>query len=302
MSKFKLKKTSVILLLIIAAALTFIIYKADRLLSQSYFGKNNDDAIVSLDSVSNSGCFNALLVGTDKGGQLTDAIMLVNVNKDEKKIRLLSIPRDTKVTVDGKKRKINSCYAKGGITLLLDEVKQLTHAPINYYAIIQPGILAKIVDSLGGVEYEVEQDMKYSDPSQDLYIDLKAGLQTLNGDRAEQYCRFRSYVMGDLERTRAQQKFFKALFEQKLKLKYAAKLKTVYDVVAENLETNVTFKDIVSNISVMQMLVDDSQIECIEVPGEFNDMKKEGVSYYLIVNEDLEQLRSICAEYFGGHD
>ena len=300
MSKPKLKKSTLFLLLIIAAALTLVIYKVDGLMSRSYFGKNNNDAIVNLDSVSDSGSFNALLIGTDKSGQLTDAIMLVNVNKTEKKIRMLSIPRDTKVTVDGKKRKINSCYAKGGIDLLLEEVKELTDAPINYYAIIQPGALAQIVDSLGGVEYEVEQDMHYSDPSQDLYIDLEAGLQTLSGDQAEQYCRYRSYTMGDLERTRAQQKFFKALFEQKLKLKYVTKLKSVYDAVAQNLETNVTFKDIASNISVMQMLTDPSQIECIEVPGEFNDMKKDGVSYYLILNEDLEQLRSICAEYFNG--
>ena len=295
----KLKK-AVFFLLLFAAAVIFILYKADGIASKTYFGKTSDSTLINLDAVEDSSSFNLLLIGTDKSGLMTDAIMLVNVDKSDKKIRLLSIPRDTRVTVDGKRRKINSCYMRGGIDLLLDEVKQLTCAPINYYALIKPGMLADIVDRLGGVEYEVERDMKYSDPSQDLYIDLKAGKQTLNGDMAEQYCRFRSYPMGDLERTEAQKRFFKALLEQKLKLKYTTKIKGIYDDVCKNLETNVTFKDILSNISVMQMLESPDQIEVLDVPGEFNDMKKDGISYYLIINQDLDRLRQLCADNFNG--
>ena len=188
MSKFK---KAVFFLLLFAAAMIFILYKADGIMSKTYFGKTSDSTLINLDAVEDSSSFNLLLIGTDKSGLMTDAIMLVNVDKTEKKIRLLSIPRDTRVTVEGKRRKINSCYMRGGIDLLLDEIKQLTCAPINYYALIKPGMLADIVDRLGGVEYEVERDMKYSDPSQDLYIDLEAGKQILNGDMAEQYCRFR---------------------------------------------------------------------------------------------------------------
>ena len=296
--KFKL---TLIWLLSVALVVFVCYFKIDGTLENTYFGQNTEDALTNIDSATDDTFFNALLVGSDKSGKLTDAIMLLNVNKQTKTIRMLSIPRDTKVTVGNVKCKINSCYARGGMDLLLDEVKQLTNAPINYYAVISPGILAQIVDCLGGVEYDVEQNMKYSDPAQDLYIDLKAGPQILDGDKAEQYCRFRSYVMGDIERTRSQQKFFKALFEQKLNVKNVTKIKGIFDIVSENVKSNVSYKDVISNLSVLQILSEGGEIECIEAPGKFNDMRKEGVSYYLIINEDLKKLREICKNSFNGY-
>lgn len=299
MSKFK-KRFKIFVFLVLLVAIIVCVIKINSSLSDYNFGYTSENAVAGLDAVEDKTSFNALLLGTDVSGLRTDAIMLVNINKEEKTIRMLSIPRDTRVRVDGKKCKINSCYAKG-VDVLIDEVKELTGAPINYYAVIKPGTLAKIVDCLGGVEYEVERDMHYSDPYQDLYIDLEKGKQILDGDKAEQYCRFRSYAMGDLERTNSQQKFFKALFEQKFKLKYVTKLKSVYDITSKNLESNITFKDIADNISIMQMLSDGGQIESVKVPGGYNDMKKDGVSYYLIEDEDLTDLHKLCSQYFDGN-
>lgn len=298
----KKTKANLIMFLLFLALIVVIIVAVNvkHSLSDNYIGQKPEQTLANIDSQTDSVSFNALLVGTDKSGLLADAIMLVNVNKQDRTIRMLSVPRDTKVKIDGKKRKLNSAYARGGIDLLLEKVKELTNVPINYYAVIKPGMLADIVDCLGGVEYEVERDMHYSDPYQDLYIDLEAGLQILDGDKAEQYCRFRSYPMGDIERTQAQQRFFKALFEQKLKLKYVTKIKPVYDAVCEKLESNVSFADVADNIALMQMITSGTQIESVEVPGEYNDMKKDGVSYYLIEDEHLEQLKAICAEKFDG--
>ena len=247
------KKTKLVIffLLFIVSLVIISGYKIDNFLSNNYFGVKTDDTLINIDKVTDSSNFNVLLIGTDKSSVRTDAIMLVNVNKQNKTISMLSIPRDTKVTVNDKTCKINVCFAKGGVDLLAENVKKLTGAPINYYAVIKPGMLGDIVDCLGGVEYTVEKDMKYTDESQDLYINLKKGKQILNGDQAEQYCRYRSYVMGDLERTRAQQKFFKALFEQKLKLKYVTKIKSVYDAMSNNLESNVTLKDSMYQIDLM---------------------------------------------------
>lgn len=303
MSKI-IKRIKLFISLSLIVAIAVVSYKVYDVMSDSLFDTGVDETATPLSNIDTlskkSESFNALLIGTDASGELTDALMLVNVDKKEKTIRMLSIPRDTKVTVDGKNRKINSCYRLGGLDLLLSEIKELTHAPINYYALIEPGTLASIVDSLGGVEYEVERDMHYSDPVQDLYIDLEKGVQVLNGDQAEQYCRFRSYVMGDLERTKSQQRFFKALFEQKLNLKYVTKLNSLYNAIADNVKTNVSFKDIAENLSVMQMITGENQIQAIETPGTFNDMQKEGISYYLIRDDDLERLRIICFDYFDG--
>lgn len=251
----------------------------------------------SLDVKKSEDSFNILLVGLDNSEKLADAIMLVNVNKSTQKINMLSIPRDTKIYSDGKYKKINSSYASG-IDALIEEVKTLTDTQINYYAVIRPGALAVIVDSLGGVEVDVAADMKYSDPAQDLYINLKKGRQLLNGKQAEQYCRYRQYVMGDLDRTKAQQNFFFEMFYQKLTASYVTKVTQLFNDLKDKIYTNVSFDDIVSNIDVMQMLSSSSQIECFDTPGEYNDIKRERISYYIIENEHLDDLKSICKKHF----
>jgi anionic cell wall polymer biosynthesis LytR-Cps2A-Psr (LCP) family protein len=75
--------------------------------------------------------------------------------------------------------------------------------------------LESIVDSVGGVEIDVPFDMIYSDPYQDLYIDIKAGLQVLDGKNAVDFVRYRAeYAEGDLGRIDAQKKFMSALFKK----------------------------------------------------------------------------------------
>jgi len=268
-----------------------VLFGVHRLVTRPIFKDDVDSEV--LDPVKTKTPFNALLIGVDASGKLADAIMLVNVNEAEQKISMLSIPRDTKVYMEERYRKINSCYMSG-IDCLIDAVKQLTGASINYYAAIQPGTLGAIVDSLGGIEYTVEKNMYYSDPVQNLYINIKKGPQTLNGQQAEHYCRYRQYITGDYERTQAQQRLFKALFEQKLNAHNITKIYDIYNALKDKVQTNVTLADIVSNIGVMKMLKSDMSIECHECPGNYNDMHKEGISYYLIENKDLNSLRKLC--------
>lgn len=296
---FKLKRKHFLLFVFL---LVVIIFTAIGFSVYNYFNKpiseNGNETVTNIDSKTTKKNFNVLLLGTDVSGVRTDAIMLVNINTADKKINMISIPRDTKITINGEKYKINSLYSVGGLEMLIDEVKALTNAPINYYALIKPGMFAQIVDVLGGVEYNVERNMKYSDPTQDLYIDLKSGVQILSGDEAEQYCRYRSYVMGDLTRTECQQKLLKAVLEQKLNVWHVTDFFDLYNVMKENIVTNVTLGDLLSNISVAKMISEDEQINCFEIPGDYNDMEKEGVCYYLIEGEALVELRSICEEYF----
>ena len=251
----------------------------------------------SIDAKASERSFNVLLVGLDNSKQLADAIMLVNVNKSSGKISMLSIPRDTKVHDGSGYRKINSCYSQS-MDELIDQVKRLTGVYVNYYAVICPGVLATVVDALGGVEIDVMQDMKYSDPAQDLSIDLKKGRQVLDGMQAEQYCRYRNYVMGDLDRTKAQQNFFTALFEQKLDIKYVTKVNELFKSLDGKIFTNITFADIMENVDLMGMLKDSDSVVSYDTPGEYNDMQKEGVSYFIIENDHIRELRNICNEHF----
>ncbi len=303
MSKLKKRRLTLIIImsLLVLCAVGVVIFKLYEMMSEPLFdsGITKNSAITNITTADDKS-FNALLIGTDAEGYNTDALMIVHVDKENKKIRMLSIPRDTRVKVNGRNHKINACYYIGGLDLLFEKIKELTEIEINYYAMIQPGTLAEIVDCLGGVEYDVEQNMRYSDPVQDLYIDLDKGLQVLNGDQAEQYCRYRSYVMGDITRTQSQQKFFKALFEQKLNIKYATKINDIYKILSEKVDTNVSLKDILYNTSVFQLITGGDQIECYETPGTYNDMEKDGISYFIIEGDYLTELKELCAEYFGG--
>lgn len=289
MKRFGRSAVSVLLVVLVAA----LVARTYTLMADPLF---EDSASRDSVDVTVSRAFNALLVGVDNSGQLADAIMLVNVDRELGRISMLSVPRDTRVYYNDRYCKINSCYADG-IDALIDEVKKLTGVYINYYAVIAPGTLASVVDALGGVEYTVEQDMHYSDPAQDLYIDLRAGEQTLDGEMAEQYCRYRQYAMGDYQRVQAQQRFFKALFEQKLNIKYIPKLYELYTSLDGKIKTNVSLSDIVSNIDVMQLL-SDGEVQCFDPPGHFNDMRKDGISYYIIEDESLNEYRSLCISHF----
>ncbi len=280
--------------LVTVVLVAVLVIRTNNLMADPLFEDASDPQ--SVDARLSKQIFNALLVGTDNSGVLADAIMIVNVNKDNGTISVLSVPRDTKIYYNGRYCKINSCYADG-IDSLIDEVKKLTGVYINYYAVITPGTLATVVDGLGGVEYTIEKDMYYSDPAQNLYIDLKKGTQLLDGDSAEQYCRYRQYVMGDYQRMQAQHRFFKALLEQKLNIKYIPKMYKLYSQLEQKIKTNVSLADIVSNIDVMSLL-SDGEINCYDTPGEYNDMQKEGVSYYIIKDENLNELRNICMSYF----
>ncbi len=85
---------------------------------------------------------------------------------------------------------------------------------IDHMAIIDVSGFADVVDAVGGVEFYVPQDMHYSDPAQDLFIDLEEGLQVLDGEHAMEMVRFRKYRMGDLQRIQVQQDFIVELYRK----------------------------------------------------------------------------------------
>lgn len=179
-------------------------------------------------------------------GNLTDFIMLGQYNPNTREIALLSIPRDTNVgnnSVDGK---INSAYSSRGMDKLKKQVTEITGIEIDYHVLFKTKILRQVVDKIGGVTVDVPINMNYDDPYQNLYIHLKKGTQKLTGSQAEQFCRFRKnndgsgYPGGDVERTKAQQKFIKAFISELLKVDNISKIPDLINIVLEGTKTNVT--------------------------------------------------------------
>ena len=239
---------------------------------------------------------NILLLGCDASGVRPDSIMLIHVNGKDNKIDLLSLPRDGKMQQNGRTMKLNTVLTLADNNQAVTAVEELTEVTVDYYVKFKPGVFAEIVDALDGLENTVEQDMHYSDPTQDLYIDLEAGKQTLSGEQCEQYCRYRSYAMGDLSRTQHQQKLLTALVQQKAKLQYVVKLPAIYNIIKENTETDLNGADVAAYLPLARAMAEgEVQIETHDCPGTFNDMEQEGVSYYLI---DRAALHTLCKEKF----
>ena len=198
-------------------------------------------------------------VSTDIDVDLTDTIMVASYNPNTQKANLLSIPRDTytgksiKTAVASKK--INSLYnVNKDPNDVLDAVNEITGLDIEYYILIRTGALAELVDTIGGVEFNVPIDMVYDDDSQDLHINLQAGEQTLNGEQAEQLLRWRhsnadkngvmttypsEYGNDDFGRMRTQRDFIAATMKQTLKASNIFKLGQILDIANENVETNL---------------------------------------------------------------
>lgn len=180
------------------------------------------------------GVYNILLAGTDGDGYRTDTIIVAHLDVNEKKAALLSIPRDTPIDTGGSLVKINSIYAGGkgeGMERLERTLAQLLGFEMDGYLLVDLNAFKAAVDLVGGVEFDVPQDMYYDDPSQDLHIDLKAGKQLLDGEHAMQLVRFRKgYASQDIQRTKVQQAFLLALMDQTIRVESLTKLKEYAEI------------------------------------------------------------------------
>lgn len=166
------------------------------------------------------GCAAILLAGLDNDAVRTDTMMLLYLDGEKGKVNLLSLPRDTYVGGNYDIPKLNSVYGgngggKQGMEALMEEVKDLIGYRPDGYLLVELDAFVKIVDAMGGVKFDVPQDMYYDDPSQNLHIDLAAGMQKLNGQDAMGLVRYRSgYAMADLRRVEVQRDFVAAAMKQ----------------------------------------------------------------------------------------
>lgn len=152
--------------------------------------------------------------GRDTAPGRSDTLMLVNIQYNAQRLRLMSIPRDTFVMVDygrgPRGDKIAHAYRRGGIQKSLEAVRRLTRLKIDHYVTIDYGLFRSFIDRIGGVPVEIEKRMHYEDKAGGLYIDFQPGFHILDGQKSLEYVRFRKDGLGDIGRIARQQKFLKA--------------------------------------------------------------------------------------------
>lgn len=191
------------------------------------------------------GVYNILICGTDDDGYRTDTIIVAHLDEETHDVALMSVPRDTVVlTGNGGIMKINSVYAGGGadgMARLSKRLGAMLGFELDGYVLVNLEAFRETVDLVDGVEFDVPQDMYYQDPTQNLHIDLKAGKQLLDGEKAMELVRFRKgYASQDIQRTKVQQEFLRALAKKVLSVSSLAKLKEFADVFSTYVTTDLT--------------------------------------------------------------
>lgn len=243
---------------------------------------------------------NVLLLGIDaRGGETmarSDSMILASVDQKSKQLAFLSIPRDTRVLIPGYGTdKINAATSYGGPELAAKTVSQLLGITVKNYVMVDFNAFKSVVDILGGITYDVEQNMYHWD-NEDNYayhIDLEKGPQLLDGDKALQYVRYRDYPMGDIDRTAHQQKFLMALAQELLQPSTITKLPELIPEVNRYVKTNLSLKDMYKLASVAKSL-DESNFVAQTLPGRPVDING---SYWWVEPTEAKQ---VVAKLFAG--
>ncbi len=270
--------------------------------TQTHLDENGREVKTEVPASHKEGFYNILVVGTDDDGFRTDTIMIARLDVTNHTVAIMSIPRDTMVESVMTVPKINGVYGyagKGekGINNLKSHLAKLLGFEVDGYAVVNLEAFVELVDLVGGVEFNVPMDMYYSDPTQDLYIDLKAGLQKLDGQQAMQLVRYRKgYATQDLQRTEVQQDFLRALAQQCLKVSNLKKIGNMANIFKEHVTTDLT----VGNIAYFgQELLKCDFEDMYSYTLEGEAVYLDGVSYYAIyLHNTLEAVNG----YFNPYD
>ena len=240
-----------------------------------------------------------IVVGVDKASGRGDAILLASFDVSTGKISVMQIPRDTYIEWEGKEDKINSIVLDADVYTMRDIIEVTLCVNIDYTTLIDLEALEVIVDSIGGVEIDVPFDMKYSDPFQDLYIDLKAGVQVLNGKNATDFIRYRSdYADGDLGRIDAQKQFMSSLFKKVMNEMNAVEMLSIAKGVLPMLETDITLDD-AAYFAGKFFSAKERKLTMLTAPGfQLHKTNPEAWYYVLSKNGMLESVNT----YFNVYD
>ena len=216
---------------------------------------------------------------------LTDTMIVVQLNPQQKALKLLNIPRDTKVRPEyTANAKINAAILDGP-DASVRAVEGLLGIKLDGYLLVSIDGTKELVDALGGVEVYVPQRMEYTDNAAKLKIDLKPGLQVLNGQQAEGYLRFRYDNLGDIGRVQRQQAFYRALLEKLRQPVAWARLPQVAQVIEKNTRTNLSSRE---SGAAFGFLMTRPRTDTLLLPGDFGYLG--GVSYWIPDRANVEQM------------
>ena len=221
----------------------------------------------------------------------SDTMLLIRFNPDDSSIKILSIPRDSRVKLpNGRYRKINSANAIGGIDYTKETIaNNFSGIAIDKYIRVSSDALEKLIDAIGGVKVYVPKNMQYRDQTQGLEIDLQEGEQILNGDEAQGFARYRNDALGDIGRIQRQQILLKALRNKLQSPQTLWQIPKIWKVLESEVDTDLTQEEIF-NLAAFSLGVEQEDIRMLLLPGRTSKSREYRLSYWLIATEKKEQI------------
>ena len=292
-----------VVLLLGALGLTFIFMPRGKKLANDNKIENKE-AIEEPEKISifneDEDIVNILLIGidssdvtyeVDENSKRADTIMLLSIDPNFDRVRLLSIPRDTYYKLKGYDNyRMNAAYSRGGIDLQVSSVEDFMGVKIDHYVTVNYEAVEELVDAIGGVEVYTPE-YKYTDPSTvpPLEINFEEGMHLLDGKDSVKYLRMRKiYKDQDLDRIKAQQDFIMKIFDKMKSPKMLLKLPRLVSIANKHIETDMNYGQL-SYLAYYGVTLDKENINIKTVDGH---MKKGSPLYYV----DKESARYEAAE------
>ncbi|MBW5444853.1 LytR family transcriptional regulator [Cohnella sp. CFH 77786] len=304
-----------LVIIALASYAGYLYYKADRNLDKV---ANPTASSVPKGQLADTKPIGMLVLGLDtraeSGGLNTDVMMAAVFNPKSKTATVVSIPRDSDLGLEGyKKQKANAFYA-GFLTyarnkehLEGDEARQYAKdhmkemmqtffdVPIDYTVMLDFQGFVDVVDALGGVDVYVDQDMRYWDKADGTNIDLKKGEQTLKGEDALGFVRYRksrnniTAPSSDFERNDRQDRVLGAILDKLKSFGSVAKLGGVMDAVGDNMKTDIP-RDQINNMISTYFGITKKDVRFIALTGEWKS------PYVYLDQAKLEEAKAALKE------
>ncbi len=254
------------------------------------------------DGIKTGDTYSFLLAGYDNAAVLTDVMMVVSFNTKDYTINVLNIPRDTMIAdEDFWYKKFNGAYysqsGEKDSDNMIEKVEEMVGFSIDNYMVIDLDVFIEAVDLIGGVEIDVPMRMKYTDTTygQELFIDLQPGLQTLDGEQAMGFIRFRkgdagypSYASADLGRIETQRLFIEAVTKKLLSPDILLKIPDLISTLISNVDTDFEIGELIWLANEALKVDMENDLGMFTVPG-YADWAY-NLSYYFVYEDDLLEM------------
>ncbi|MGB5592919.1 MAG: LCP family protein [Crocosphaera sp.] len=231
-------------------------------------------------------------------GGRSDTILLLRFDPADNSVKMLSVPRDSRVNIPGVGyTKVNDANVHGGPGLTARVLsKTLNDVPIDRYIRVTTDAFTELVDLVGGVEVFVPHPMQYEDKTQKLKIDLEAGRQILNGEQAEHFARFRKDDYGDIGRVQRQQILLKALRQRVTNPTIVPRIPQAIGLLEKHIDTNLTWEEMLALVNFGRQ-IDREQVKMVMLPGRFSQEEEFDNRSYWVMSETGRD--KVMQEYFG---